>query len=422
MIPIAGYPSVVSSVLPVFSTVFNKPQLRNFGAYVTGVMVSPNRTVSYMNSLFFAHRDQSALNHFITDSNWSDEELDEKRYEIVQEGLRDEEGEGVLEIDDTLTHKTGKHMELAGMFFDHADGTYTLAHDLVSSHITRGRRSVPLDFEIYAKEGQVPEGQQFRDKNTIARDLISKAHAKGVPFSCVTGDSWFFNKETVSLIQSLKKDWVFGCKSNRLVLLKDGWTNVSEWARTVPKEKFKPVEVRYRREKRTFYCYNKDLVMKNLGRVNVLVSYRKPDLSGDPVFLCTNRCDWDAVRIARTYAKRWCIDAFYRDAKQSLGLEDYELRKVKGVKRHITMVFIAHTLLEMGSGLSSQSKPGIEAAKAGACLDTIGSKCRHASTEILTSFVDLVLKIGEKVHGDAAKIASIVLSPRSMLPAGFAKV
>lgn len=215
MIPIAGYPSVVSSVLPVFSTVFNKPQLRNFGAYVTGVMVSPNRTVSYMNSLFFAHRDQSALNHFITDSNWSDEELDEKRYEIVQEGLRDEEG-GVLEIDDTLTHKTGKHMELAGMFFDHADGTYTLAHDLVSSHITRGRRSVPLDFEIYAKEGQVPEGQQFRDKNTIARDLISKAHAKGVPFSCVTGDSWFFNKETVSLIQSLKK---VGCLAARAT----GW-------------------------------------------------------------------------------------------------------------------------------------------------------------------------------------------------------
>ncbi len=403
MIPIAGFPSAVSSALPLFGTVFNRPQLRNFATYVTGLMVSPNRTVSYMNSLFFAHRDQSALNHFITDSGWSDEELDKKRYELIQEGLSREDGDGVLSIDDTLNHKTGKHMDLAGTFFDHTEGTYTLAHDLVTSHITRGHKSLPLDFEVYAKEGQVPDGE-FRDKNTIARDLISRASAKGVPFSCVTADSWFFNRETVSLVQSLKKDWVFGCKSNRTAILPRGPTSLSEWAKTIPKEKFMPVNVRYKREKRTFYCYCKNVVLKNLGEVKVLVSYKKPDLSGDPVFLCTNRLDWGPAMIAGTYAKRWRIDAFYRDAKQSLGLGDYELRKIKGVNRHITMVFIAHALLELGSGLS---KHGTEAVQAGACLDTIGSKCRHAYTEVLTSFVDLVLKIGEKVRGSDAVAAKI---------------
>lgn len=217
---------------------------------------------------------------------------------------------------------------------------------------------------------------------------------------------------------------MFGCKSNRTAILPRGPTSLSEWAKTIPKEEFAPVEVYYKREKRTFYCYCKCLVLKNLGRVNVFVSYKKPDLSGDPVFLCTNRCDWDAVRIARTYAKRWRIDAFYRDAKQSLGLGDYELRKIKGVNRHITMVFIAHALLELGTGLSK--KHGTEAVQAGACLDTIGSKCRRAYTEVLTSFVDLVLKIGEKVRGSggavAAKIVSIATAPRVMLPQGFAKV
>lgn len=426
MIPIAGYPSVVNSVLPLFDTVFNRPQLRNFATYVTGLMVSPNRTVSYMNSLFFAHRDQSALNHFITDSEWDDEELDKKRYQLILEGLsREEEDDGVLSVDDTINHKTGKHMELVGTFFDHTEGTYTLAHDLVTSHITRGHKSVPLDFEVYAREGQVPDGE-FRDKNTIARDLISKAHERGVPFSCVTADSWFFSRETVSLVESLGKHWVFGCKGNRTAILPCGPTSLAEWAKTIPREKFMPVKVHYKREKRTFYCYSKCLVLKNLGRVNVFVSYKKPDLSGDPVFLCTNRCDWGPAMIARTYAKRWRIDAFYRDAKQSLGLGDYELRKIKGVRRHITMVFIAHALLELGTGLSKKRHDGIEAVQAGVCLDTIGSKCRRAYTEVLTSFVDLVLKIGEKVRGSsdavAAKIVSIATAPRVMLPPGFAKV
>ncbi len=101
------------------------------------------------------------------------------------------------------------------------------------------------------------------------------------------------------------------------MLLPRGWTDISEWSKTIPKEKFKAVEVWYKREKHVYYCYAK-------------VSYDNPELEGDPVFLCTNRLDWEVFRILRTYVKRWRIDTFYRDAKQSLGLEDYEIRKIKG--------------------------------------------------------------------------------------------
>lgn|GEM_PF-3812620 len=70
-------------------------------------------------------------------------------------------------------------------------------------------------------------------------------------------------------------------------------------------------------------------------------------------------------------------------------------------------------------------KDGIETARAGTCLDTIGSKCRRAYTEVLT-FVNPVLKIGEKVLGSsgavAAKMVSITTIPRVMLPTGFVKV
>lgn len=50
------------------------------------------------------------LNHFITHSALDSEELDEKRYEILQKRLERECG-GV-KIDDTLMHKTGKHREV----------------------------------------------------------------------------------------------------------------------------------------------------------------------------------------------------------------------------------------------------------------------------------------------------------------------
>ena len=70
-----------------------------------------------------------------------------------------------------------------------------------------------------------------------------------------------------------------------------------------------------------------------------------------------------------------------RDAKQNLGLEDYELRKLRGVRRHLTMVFVAHALLELGL------KRDATLGKLAACLETIGAKCRRACAEVLQSFI-----------------------------------
>ena len=49
--------------------------------------------------------------------------------------------------------------------------------------------------------------------------------------------------------------------------------------------------------------------------------------------------------MVQTQAMHWPIERFHRDAKQSLGLEDYQVRKIRGVKRHIAMVFFAYVLL-----------------------------------------------------------------------------
>jgi len=446
MIPIVEYPNVVNASLPFFEDVFTRPQMKNFARYLTGLMISPNHTISYMNSLFYAHNDQSALNNFITDATWSDEELDDARYRYILDRLSRSkdaaDGEGILDVDDTLSHKSGESIEFAGSFFDHSENKYTLAHDILTTHLVKGRLSIPLDYEVYLKRSQLSEGylksvsrlrsdaareeyaketlldESFKDKNQMVRELISKASSKGVPFSCVVGDSWFFNHDNAEHIQSLKKDWVFESKSNRLVMMPSGYVHLSDWAKTIPKERFISVKARYERKERTFWCCSKNVTMKKQGRVRVLVSYDNPEFSGEPVFLCTNRLDWNEFKIVKVYAKRWRIDAFYRDAKQNLGLEEYEMRKIGGVRRHIAMVFIAHTLLELGSGAS---KPGIEAAKAGTCLDTIGSRCRIAYTEVLVSFIGLVLSIGERVK-DAKKIAAMALSSKVRLGTEFAKV
>lgn len=441
MIPIVEYPSVVSSYLPAFDGVFTRPQMKNFAKYTTGLIISPNHTVSAMNDLFYAHNDQSALNNFITDSTWSDEELDEARYSVILDGLKrrakDCEGDGILALDDTLSHKTGKHIEFVGYYYDHAEGRQTLAHDILTTHLIKGRLSVPLDAWVYLKEEQLSEEEkkEFKNKNQVAREFIEKAHSKGIPFLYVVGDSWFFCKETVELAESLGKTWIFQSKSDRVVLMPQGWVSLSEWTKTIPKEKFKHVKVRYKDKEQTYWCYEANLRMRSLKdaqRVRAVVSYDNSKLEGEPNFYCSNKLDMKADKLLNLYARRWKIDSFYRDAKQNLGMEEYEMRKIEGVRRHLAMVLIAHTLLVLGPVPSTTRSSGssnndtklrrIDAARADACLETIGSRCRLAYREVLVSFITLVLRVGRKLENDADRIASLALSSRAKLRTDFAKV
>jgi SRSO17 transposase len=448
MLPIVEYPSVVTSYLPAFESVFTKPQAKNFARYTTGLIISPNRTVSAMNDLFYGHNDQSALNNFITDSTWSDEELDRARYQVILDGLKrrskDCEGDGIFVMDDVLSHKTGKHMEYAGKFFDHAEGTYTHAHDIMTTHLVKGRLSIPLDARVYIKKEEFEEekkkkeeehpDERFEDKNQMTRELLLKAESNGIPFLYVVGDSWFFCSDTAELAASLDKIWIFQSKSDRVVLMPQGWVHLSDWAKTIPKEKFNPVKVRYKDKEHIYWCYEANLKMRSLKdaqRVRVVVSYDNPDLEGEPHFYCSNKLDMKADKLLNLYAKRWKIDSFYRDAKQNLGMEDYEMRKIEGVRRHLAMVLIAHTLLVLGPVPTTTRSSGssdkdtklqrIDVARADACLETIGSRCRLAYREVLVSFITLVLRVGRKLKNDADRIASVALSSRAKL-GDFAKV
>ena len=344
MLPIAVYPSVVEDFLPKVKQGFSKPRLKQFARYLTGLIVCDNKTVTAINNSFVGHNDQSALNNWLTDSDWSDEELDQARKELVKEELDAKNIKcGILILDDTINHKTGKHMEGVNIHFDHAQRKPTLRHQLVTSHLAAGKYSVPLGFELYQRDEGQPD---FKSKNELAKLLIAKAVEDGFNFSCVVMDVWYFNFENTSYIEGLGKDWVAGCKLNRVIQTGNGYVSLTDYLRTVPKEAFKRVTVKMSDGERNFWTYAKNVTLRNHHqRVRAVFSYEY-EVSGEPKVLATNRLEWDVKTVLETYLRRWKIDAFYRDAKQELGLEDYEVRKLRGIKRHWLMVFLADTLLQ----------------------------------------------------------------------------
>ncbi len=321
---------------------------------------------------------------------------------------------GMVVIDDTFLEKTGEEMEGVGWFWDHSQKKSILAHNLVSTHYIAGKFHVPLDLEIYVKRKDCPDKKQFRTKVEIAKDLVEKAIGYGLPIDVVLFDSWYMSEELTTFLKEKGIEaYVSEEKGDRIMLSDDSRTetNLSEWAKTVPRESFEPVEVRTAilGEKRTFYAFCTSARMKHLDGVKVMlvISYNDERLdqgNEGPSFYVTNMRFWESKKILQTQAMRWPIEAFHRDAKQSLGLEDYQLRKIKGVKRHIAMVFFAYILLQLGSGFDRIM------GNLKANLRTIGSRCRLAGTEVLSSFVRFVVKMAHK-DMDARKIIDLLMKP-----------
>ena len=416
MLPIAEYPTFVREMKGYLQSAFcNWRQVENAMRYLTGLIVLPERkNISSINRSFVAYKNQASMNNFITDATWRDEEFHRASIEIVKdEVVKQGIKHGILIIDDTLSEKSGKDIEGVGWFWDHTQNKHILAHNIVSTHYIAGSFHLPLDFELYRRREDCPSKKEFRTKVQIAKELVEKAVSYGLPISVVVFDSWYMSRELIEYMNSLGiQAYVTEEKGDRIIISDDSRREMSlaEFAKTISRESFRPVEVytSLLGEKRVFYEYCTSVRMKHLDgrKVRLAISYRNEKLDDEegPSFYVSNVRIWEAKKILQTYAMRWSIEGFHRDAKQSLGLEDYQVRKIRGVKRHIAMVFFAYILLQLGSGFDRIM------GNLKANLRTIGSRCRLAGTEVLHSLVRFVVKMAHK-DMDARRIIDLLTKP-----------
>lgn len=402
--PITAYPSIITNNLKHFEEFFSKPQLEHFAQYLTGLIVSENRTVQGINDSFICHKDQSNLNRFLTEAEWSEERVEQKRVELIKQELRGMSTKhGALYLDDTILHKErGKKIEAVGKYFDSATNTYTLGHNLVTSQLAIKGRQFPLGFRRYQKYDESPK--DFKTKLELAYELVRDADLAGYPFCVVGFDAWYFSKEFTEKIERLGKDWVTQCKSNRKVVINNRRVEISGWLKGLPAEKFKKSEI----DGEIYYCFQRVCLMTKQGWVKIVAYHKQEDLLDEVVILVSNRLDWDERKVISIYRGRWSIETFYEDTKQNLGFEDYEMRKLRGIIRHWYLVFLAYTLLQLGA-FDSTLRRWLKAN-----IDTIGEKCRFTATEIVKTFILFVLRLKE-LNYDANEIMTLVYLPRAKL-------
>jgi len=128
---IVEFPQVVRDALDQFGDLFAcEPQHWRLAEYLTGLMVAANKTVTGINGEFANTTDPYCLNRFLTEVEWDQNALNERRLELLQHDPHTRySAQGVIAIDDTLIDHHGKFIKDVGWFWDHAKERNKIAHD-----------------------------------------------------------------------------------------------------------------------------------------------------------------------------------------------------------------------------------------------------------------------------------------------------
>ena len=279
-LPIVEFPNIVVKNLSHFAPVFTtEEQKKHFCEYVTGLIVGDKATVTAINDLFLNKNDQSSLNKFITQANWDEVVLNQRRIQLELSRLYQRpisEKAGRLILDDTLAHHTRCSMDALAYLRDHSLGRNVWAHNVVTSYYVNRQDQFPVNLRLYIQfnrqyEKKVREKmaqawieqpslannrqylatmisqhyrqQTYRSKTILGAALVREAIEWEIPFSVVLFDSWFLRWPLISAIQATGKDWIGACPKDRLVLVKGRWMQVQDFIKTIPAQAYRPYHI-----------------------------------------------------------------------------------------------------------------------------------------------------------------------------------
>jgi len=403
MLPLVELPEIVSHYAPWFEPVFpDEEALIQFQRYLSGLLVSENKTVDGINRLVvYESRHQSSLNRLLTNTPYSESRLDAQRLALLASlpGTR-LKPKGVLSVDDTLLSHYGQHFDEIAKLWDPVEKRYVWAHNLVNVHYSDDQTDYPVFYQLWrpADLAQLEQGLQaagiklradkfslkesaprkwkqyltgvwsrhqgqaavaalYQSKLLLARQMLSRFVSDYPDLKLpVTFDNWYTQPAFCRFLdQTLQLPYVGTLAGDNQVILNRGQERLDSFAARLKQEHldaltnghkplFRKITISYKGARETYYSYCRTLRVHNFGKQRLVINYRQADLSDTPVFYNSNRLYWHATGITRIRRHRWPVEVYHQEGKAE-GLDQYQVRDFQAISKHIGLVAVTYSLL-----------------------------------------------------------------------------
>ena len=386
---------------------FRRTELRQRAtAYLRGLISSIERKNGWQLAEAAGNPTPYGVQHLLGRAAWSADAVRDDLRAYVVEHLGD--AGAVLVIDETGFVKKGvKSVGVARQYSGTAGRVENCQIGVFLAYATKRGRTF-LDRELYLPRqwatdaarraaAGVPAAISFATKPQLARRMIARALAGGVPCTWLTGDAVYGNDWRMrAWLEDRNLNYVLGVTAQYRIFAGEA----REWAATVVGRLPATAWQRHScgagsKGERVYDWARIPLRQLDTARQRWLLARRHVhDPTKITYYVASGPQETPLYALARVAGMRWAIEESFETAKGEVGLDQYEVRSWQGWYRHSTLALLAHAYLTV---LRAQASAGPEAGGKSAASGRTARNPAPAAHRARGPAVGLVARVG----GDA---------------------
>lgn len=337
---------------------------RHAQAYLRGLLSPVERKNGWQLAEAAGDRTPYALQHLLGRADWDPELVRDDLRNYVLEHLGDPAA--VLVVDETGVVKKGTHS--AGVAKQYCGTVGKLENCQVGVYLASASpqgvafvdRALYLPEEWAADRARcqaagIPDDVTFATKPELARRMLERARAAGLPAAWVTADSVYGDDRRLRVwLEAQEQAYVLAVSGKEYVNAAATWTQrrvstlLQELQQAAPAAAWQRLSAGDGAKGPRWYDWYRLPLVPPLqaGWERWLLVRRSlsdsKDLQAYVVFAPAGTTRAELVRVA---GRRWTIEVAFEQAKGEVGLDQYEVRSWTGWYRHMTLALFAQAVL-----------------------------------------------------------------------------
>lgn len=336
--------------------------------YVRGLMAGIERKNGWQLAEFIGDRTPYAIQNFLSRAVWNENLARDQLQSLACSCLLEDNEKGILIIDETGFLKQGKHSAGVKRQYSGTAGRIENSQIGVFLALSGSKGHALVDRELYLpkdwcedmfrrKASGIPADLIFQTKHHLAMVMLRRAFKNGIKPQWVLADALYgSNYEFRKFLLDNDQPYVLAINSQQCVTHNFKQVQVKKFVSEFTPCMWQSISAGTGTKGERWYDWSflKLCWPASEGRAQYLLVRRNVH---NPEELAYYFCHADDAitlsELARAAGQRWHVESCFEQAKQEVGLDEYEVRSFQGWYRHITMSMIGLLLLNIFKGLGN---------------------------------------------------------------------
>lgn len=280
-----------------------------------------------------------SLHHFMANSPWSVDELQQKRLKKILKILK---GQTItLIIDETGDRKKGKKTDYVARQYLGSVGKIDNGIVSVNAYGVYKNITFPLIFKIFKPRETLKESDEYKTKIELAIEIINELIELDFKIELVLSDSLYGeSSQFIRILEKHKLNYVVAIRSNHAVwMTSEQRVKANKWCKFTRIFSNQETEIRYIRE--IIYGQRKAVTYWEI------TSDPETMPENSTSFVMTNLPGNVKKTLGNLYGLRTWVEYGFRQCKQELGWTDYRFTNFKDIQKWWEIIFSVYTMISL---------------------------------------------------------------------------